>query len=219
MNIEIEHEIKVLNINSDFIEKRIKELGGTQILNDLTTMEWFDITSFPDTLEKYKTDIFKNKIIDQAVKMVYENQKSLRDQGVLLRLRRQGDVFDLTLKQKISGAGSLITTNSELSDIFYTGAAAQKVREELSLCGFSVVAMHEKKRKSYILPIGKEKLRIDLDTWPLIPQYMEIEGNPSLIHEAISLLGVEKNETTNFTGEDFFSKYGVDFFSNLSFNH
>ena len=216
MKKEIEREIKILNINGPELEQRIYELGGTLVLDSMTSMEWFDAMSSTLNIVQMKKKA-ESEVLHYACSLIQEKGVSLKDSGMLLRLRDQNSTFDFTLKNNLSSSGP-VTINNEFSETL-TSTEAEEVRKKLSSLGFIKLAFHEKKRKSFLLEIGKEKVRIDLDTWPLIPQYAEIEGkNTEIIQRAISLLNLNDHETSNLVSHEFFSKYNLDFFDDQVFN-
>ena len=84
--------------------------------------------------------------------------------------------------------------------------SAQKMLKEL---GFGQIMYQEKKRISYLYP--KLDVRFDIDTWPQIPSYVEIEGkNKKSILEAAKLIGYKSQDLLSIKGKELFSKYSVN---------
>lgn len=83
-----------------------------------------------------------------------------------LRLRHEGNVTKLCLKQsKGVGIEMVKEIEIEVSDF-------DKTKELLLEAGFSVNSYQETKRESWEF----EGTKIDIDTWPWIPTFVEMEG-------------------------------------------
>lgn len=68
----------------------------------------------------------------------------------------------------------------------------------------------EKKRISYII----ENVCVDIDIWPVIPPYIEIEGkSKDIIYSTIEQLGISKQKVKVISPESVFLQYGVDVLS------
>ncbi|MGV8168796.1 MAG: hypothetical protein ACP5N3_01955, partial [Candidatus Nanoarchaeia archaeon] len=77
---------------------------------------------------------------------------------------------------------------------------------ELLLVALGLKIFHcwEKYRTSYAL----ESLKIEIDEFPGVPPFLEIEGEKSEIERIIGLLGFSMNDTTNMHGGQVLKKYG-----------
>jgi adenylate cyclase class 2 len=54
-------------------------------------------------------------------------------------------------------------------------------------------------------------LRFDIDTWPHIPTYLEIEGDSEeKIFEGMKLVGLDQKYSTNANAREIFAKYRID---------
>lgn len=87
----------------------------------------------------------------------------------------------------------------------------------LEQLGFSFRNYQEKNRTTYIL----DDTEIDIDSWPLIPPYLEIEGQSDVqINEMIKKLALENKEIVSCNTADIYKKYGIDLyqFRELKFN-
>lgn len=119
-----------------------------------------------------------------------------------IRLRTDGTETTLTIKEikdyTISG-----TTEKEIivSDFDMTN-------EILNELGYKPKNYQENNRIRYIL----NNVEIDIDTWPLIPTYMEIEGKKEKdIYESLQLLEIEKSKLVTLDVESIFLEiYGID---------
>ncbi len=214
----IEKEIKVLGIDKRILSERIVSIGASKVLDALTSMEWYDCA---DTYRGVDvcTDDYENGavVINEAVTLYNRSRVSFRESGIFFRLRKEGVSYDFTLKYKLSDSQG-ITHNREIS-VTLKESDTDRVRNSLKKAGFICIARHQKKRTSYVLEQENGKIRFDIDQWPGIPTYLEIEAeNQSGILHALDQLGLQDYECSTEVGEEFFKKYGVDFYSDLQFS-
>lgn len=79
----------------------------------------------------------------------------------------------------------------------------------LEQLGFSFRNYQEKKRATYIL----DDTEIDIDSWPFIPSYMEIEGKSDFqINDMVKRLGLENKEQVSCNTAEVYKKYGIDIY-------
>ncbi|MCK9871874.1 CYTH domain-containing protein [Nocardiopsis dassonvillei] len=102
-------------------------------------------------------------------RVVLKNQ-DISDRGGWLRLREQGDRTMLTYKQVndadgASGIDGILEAEVEVADFH----AAQHLLEAM---GFAALRYQENYREEWQL----DGVTYDLDTWPDLPTYLEIEG-------------------------------------------
>ena len=84
----------------------------------------------------------------------------------------------------------------------------EETNEFLEVLGYKHKNYQETKRIRYYL----NDVEVDIDTWPMIPTYMELEG-PSVekVKEVEELLGVDKSKITTLYSDEIASEiYGVD---------
>lgn len=205
-----ELEIKILEIDRSELAKKFKKLGAMKTLDAITYIYCFDVSKQIDFSYVPK---HLHEVIHKA-KVLTQDGKSLRQQNFHLRARRQANHYEFTLKYHTSQTGNFkkeIEVNVEL-----TAKDWRNIRRDLFLAGLHLVANQEKKRISYELE--GEDMHFDIDTWPRMPTYMEIEGpSEAKINEYIHRLGLENHATTNLSGEDLFKKYNLSFYSTLTF--
>jgi len=157
-------------------------------------------------------DIDVNKMISKleslsAKKIKEKNQKryiydfSPKKDNSWIRLRTDGEKTTLTIKEiendKING-----TKEFEIlvDDFENTNIILEKL-------GYVSRNYQENKRISYIL----NGVEIEIDFWPKIPPYLEIEGKSvSEVEETIKLLGYEISQATSINTTDVYKKYGID---------
>lgn len=121
--------------------------------------------------------------------------------GKWLRLRTNGIKTTLTYKdvtnKKIDGTKEI---EIEVSDFSKTHLLLEKI-------GYIPRNYQENKRVTYYL----EDVEIDLDFWPLLPCYIEIEGKSiEKVEETVAKLGYTINETTTMDVNQIYQKYGYD---------
>lgn len=125
-----------------------------------------------------------------------------KDESKWIRLRTNGEIATLTLKNientTITGTKELEIEVSNFED----------TKELLSRIGFEPKAYQENKRIQYIL----DGVELDIDTWPLIPTYMEIEGKSvDDVEKIIEKLDLDRNKITSLDVKAVYDeKYGIN---------
>ena len=120
----------------------------------------------------------------------------------LLRLRVLGDKFYLAHKgnmQKSEIARIVEETETQIYD-------AKIMESILKKIGLQIVKHREKKRTSFILG----NARCEIDQYPQIPPYMEIEGSEKDILDIIGKLGYSLKDTTKMSASKVLKKYKID---------
>lgn len=130
---------------------------------------------------------------------VYDLEPNISDKFV--RIRDNGEKVTITYKDKtirtISGTKEL---ELEISDF-------DKANELLNLIGFNNGHYVENKRITYEI----EDAEIDIDTYPNIPTYMEIEGkNEEIVKKYINELELNSYEQTCDSLFKVYKRYGID---------
>lgn len=118
-----------------------------------------------------------------------------------IRLRTNGIETTLTIKnvknKNIDGTEELEIAVSDL----------EKTNLILKELGYIPKAVQENKRCRYIL----NGVEIDIDSWPQIPDYIEIEGkNEEEVYKTVEILGFTKENTTGKDVESVYKDYGID---------
>lgn len=205
-----EHEVKILEININRIREILISKGSQKILDDLTHIEVYDIGEMnSDKLDYKQSKIYREniqlaEIFINKLQIASKATANLVNVSAYLRLRREGDKQEIIFKQKTDG-NKLIKNETEISLPVNDWKDAQNF---LGSLGMKMVGIQEKHRESYIL----DNLRFDLDTWPGIPSYLEIEGNSvESIQSGVKLLGYEMSETTSMGGKELFDSYRVNY--------
>lgn len=122
-----------------------------------------------------------------------------------IRLRQNGNKVELTIKyiynvEKEYNIDDVKEIEINVSDF----ETANKIIEEM---GYFRKKLVEKKRISYELSGNK----IEIDEWPLIPPYVEIEGNNvEKIYDIAKKIGYSKEETCIMNTEDVYLDNGYN---------
>ena len=129
-----------------------------------------------------------------------------------IRLRTNGTKTTLTIKNvESSNIDGTKEVEIEVSDFDTTN-------EILNELGYTPRAIQENKRIKYDL----NGVEVDIDTWPKIPTYLEIEGTSEKeVYDTLELLGIKKEDTTSLDVQSIYEQiYNIDLEkeSNLSFD-
>lgn len=168
--MDIEYEVRVLEINTDEIISKLESLGAEKI------GEW------------------------HQKRFVYDFTPARENEWI--RLRTNGIESTICYKNveknTIDGTKELEIVVDDFN----------KANELLKILGYNPRAFQENKRIKYIL----NEVEIDLDSWPLIPTYMEVEGkNSEKVNNILSLLEVDKEKITALNCQDIYTNlYGID---------
>jgi len=151
--------------------------------------------------------IGKEKIIDRCYD--FEDGKIDKEKN-LLRLRNKGGESKLTFKHHHHDEKDFLVveeTETEVGDF-------DKMNNILLGIGLNVIRDAEKKRTSFVLG----NLKIEIDEYPKIPPYFEVEGPKEDIMNFLSKMGYDFNQTTSETASEVMRRYSVDP-SNLKFDN
>jgi adenylate cyclase class 2 len=117
-----------------------------------------------------------------------------------IRLRDTGTETTLCVKQiesdAIDGTHEIETTVGDFT----------ATNELLALLGFTPKSYQENQRTSFTL----DNVCLELDRWPLIPPYLEIEGdNRDDVTRAAALLGFTEDQLTGENTMKVYARYGI----------
>ena len=122
-------------------------------------------------------------------------------EGKWIRLRSNGEVTTLTIKDSQENS---ISGTKELEIIVEDFDKMNLILNEL---GYKNELYQENKRIRYIL----DDVEFDIDFWPLIPTYLEIEGqNEDVVKKYIKMLELEDYDITSETVLKVFARYGLN---------
>lgn len=154
----------------------------------------------PDTMEQLILDKGGQKLGERFMRR-YVYDITPGDQSKWIRLRDTGDETTLTVKQITSDA---IDGTHEIEVGVDDFAATNAL---LNVLGFTAKSYQETKRTSFIL----DGAQVEIDTWPQIPPYLEIEAGSK--DEVIRVAGLLGHPEADLTGENtikIYARYGID---------
>jgi adenylate cyclase class 2 len=137
----------------------------------------------------------------EALQQRYVYDVKPKQENKWIRLRTDGKKTTLTIKDL---QAKTIDGTKELEIVVDDFDKTNSILEEL---GYKNRGFQQNKRTQYIL----NGVEIDLDRWPLIPEYMEIEG-PSIeaVEETLIKLGIKKEEVVTLDVASIYDHYGFD---------
>jgi adenylate cyclase class 2 len=118
-----------------------------------------------------------------------------------IRPRDTGSEVTLCVKQILSAdIDGVLETEVVVSDFDTTNTI-------LEILGFKARAYQENRRSSWTL----NGVRLEIDTWPLIPTYLEIEADTiDALYATTSLLELGREQLTTENTTDVYTRYGYD---------
>ncbi len=73
--------------------------------------------------------------------------------------------------------------------------------------GLTHRSYQENRRSSWLL----DGVRLEIDTWPRIPPYLEIEGDDGeQVWQTAERLGIPRDELTSENTQKIYARYGID---------
>lgn len=122
--------------------------------------------------------------------------------GKWLRLRTNGTTTTLTYKSVEK------TTVDGTKELEIVVDDFEKTNELLEVAGIKHKGYQENKRIQYVL----DGVEIDIDSWPMIPTYVEIEGKSEQeVKETIEKLGLQNLKVTTLDVQSVYEQiYGID---------
>ncbi len=119
-----------------------------------------------------------------------------------IRLRTNGTKTTLTIKEIVD---TTIDGTKEMEIEVSSFEETDKILNEL---GYASHTYQENKRTRYVL----DGVEIDIDTWPYIPTYVEIEGkNAEEVESTINKLNLDKTKQTTIDVQGVFKDfYNID---------
>jgi len=118
-----------------------------------------------------------------------------------IRLRTNGKKTTLTIKNIVT---SEIDGTQELEVVVDNFERAHLILKEL---GYEAKAFQENRRIQYIL----NGVEVDIDYWPQIPTYLEIEGpSEEAVFHVVDVLGFSREDCTSLDVDSIYKKYGIN---------
>jgi adenylate cyclase class 2 len=132
----------------------------------------------------------------------------LDTQGAWLRLRDEGEKITLTYKQRLGkNLNSIAGDDEGMLESETIVESFDRTRDILLKIGLIEKMYQENKRTRYIL----DGVEFDIDSWPLINPYLEIEGlSWDKVYEAAEKLGFNKKAGKIFSTNEIYRQKGLD---------
>ncbi|MGG3280494.1 hypothetical protein [Paenibacillus solani] len=128
-----------------------------------------------------------------------------------IRLRKTGDKTTLTIKQIMNNSSDrdeLVFQN--VSEVEVVVPSIEEGESLLCQLGFAFRNYQEKRRISYIY----QGLKIDIDLWPMIPPYLEIEGDDNKeIMAFCEMMEFGAEQLISCNTEEIYRKYGINIYN------
>lgn len=158
-------------------------------MNKEKTLEILNSRELIEFIDKYKSTPKKWIRLRKTIEEMAEKQK----EKTTLTIKH-------ILKDDKSGIQQMQETEIEVNSF-------EETNELLEKLGFSHRSYQEKRREKYIL----NEHEIDIDTWPKLPTYFEIEGkDKNDLENILSILGYSFADTISCTTDEIYKEMGID---------
>ena len=147
---------------------------------------------------KNKLNKLNAKLVEDSFQRRYLYDFNPVNPDKWIRLRTNGSTTTLTIKDvqssKIDGTHEL---EIEVNDFDSTN-------EILKELGYTPRGIQENKRIKYDL----NGVEVDIDSWPLIPSYLEIEGkSEEEVYKTLELLEIDKDKAISLNTQSIYKEY------------
>lgn len=204
--IELRKEINLEKIKNLFyeVDQLLSKEDITFLNNKFNINNLSDIFNFePNHIEKVLNDkeleYFLNRFRIPQKKWI-RLRKTVEEKSD----KSTKEKITLTIKHVLKDNNSGIQQMKE-TEIFVN--SFEEANELLENLGFYHRGYQEKRRVKYIL----EEHEIDIDTWPGLPTYFEVEGKDKEdLEKILNLLGYSFEDTISCTVDEIYKKMGID---------
>ncbi len=146
-------------------------------------------------LETIGAEIKQEEVLQK--RYIFENQ-DLIAKNAWIRLRLVDGKAELTYKQRETGGDIEHSTNID---------NVEATIELLQSIGLNLSGYQENKRLKYVL----KNITFDIDTWPMIDPYIEIEAESQTeVERGVALLGYGMDDCTDLVGDKLYNHFGID---------
>ena len=160
-------------------------------------------------LEKKLLNLGATKVGDYHYRRIVFDYPDFRldAQGAWLRLRDEGEKITLTFKQRLAKDIASLAGDEGMYEKETLVDDFDATREILLKTGLIEKMYQENKRTRYIL----EGVECDIDAWPLLNPYLELEG-PSwdVVYAVAEKLGFKKDDAKIFSANQIYRLEGLD---------
>lgn len=160
-------------------------------------------------LEQKLISIGAKKVADYHYRRVLFDYPdfSLDNKGSWLRLRDEGDKITLAFKQRLGRNTHSLKGDEGMYERETTVGDFDAIREILLNTCLIEKMYQENKRTRYIF----DGVECDIDTWPLLNPYLEIEGeNWKKVYAVAERLGFKKEDAKIFSAHQVYKLQGID---------
>ncbi len=177
------------NLLNDKDKKRLKDIIGFDNVSILCTKK---------NLMEYLND----QRLVRFIRRFHNNSKKW------IRVRQTNDKTTIAVKH------ILAPNKTNLQQMLETEIEVASIKEAnnlLEALGFAYKSYQEKERITYIL----DGYELDIDTWPGIPTYVEVEGESEEdLEKILNKIGYSMKDTVSCTADEVYEKYGKSMFDN-----
>lgn len=132
---------------------------------------------------------------------------SLDKQGAWVRLRDEGEKVTLTFKKRLTNDFHSLKGDDGMYEKETVVEDFDATREILLKIGLIEKMYQENKRTRYLV----DGVECDIDTWPLLNPYLEIEGKSwDEVYRVAEKLGFKKEEAKIFSANQIYRLKGLD---------
>lgn len=201
------HEISVAKSKLLILSKEIDNLTEVDDRNEL--LKHTGYSTIEDLIANTPDEDLEKALTKKEVLAVVKKQNINPNKWI--RLRQTGNKTTITIKHILNGA--LPQNNYDgFQPVLETEVPVPSIEEGnmlLESLGYSYRNYQEKRRVSY----EYKGVEIDIDSWPHIPPYMEIEHDkPEEIDSIIDELGLAEHEIVSCNTSDVYQRYGIDIY-------
>ena len=177
------------NLLDDKEKKKLKEIIGfnncSSLCNKKEILKYLNNIKFINFIKKY-----------------HNNSKKW------IRVRQTNDKTTIAVKHILAANKTSI---QQMQETEIEVASIKDANNLLEALGYSFKSYQEKERVTYVL----DGYELDIDTWPGIPTYVEVEGKDEKDLEIIvNKLGYKLSDTVSCTADQIYEKYGLSMFDN-----
>jgi adenylate cyclase class 2 len=198
--MKTEHEVKVLEIDPELIKQTLEHLGAVALG---TTLQWryvFDIA--PDDKSQWLRLRSEREGVTFTHKKIESDEIDGTSETSSLLESLEG------MKKVIESAGIEVGQfNAFWSSLEEKDRTTEKILKYLEQIGITPKYYQENRRTSFKL----DGCDIEIDEWPKIPPYLEIEGEEkAAVLRMAERLGFEPEELTSVNTTGVYNLYGLN---------
>ena len=149
------------------------------------------------SLEEDFTKVIEKTELDEFISRFHNNSKKW------IRVRKTNDKTTIAVKHILADND---TSLQQMLETEIEVHSLQEAKALLEALGYAHKCYQEKERTTYLL----DGYELDIDTWPGIPTYVEIEGESEEdLSKILNKLGYTMQDTVSCTADDVYKKYGL----------